>query len=244
MGSSRFRRDQPASEATRQPTPPDDATSRPRLRLVGARVDGGREPSDAAMTGDEQLILALGEGCPAALGALYDRHAASVFAILVRMVGEQDVAEELLQEVFLTVWQQVDVFDRSRGTVGCWLRGIAHNLALVELRRRRRRPQAMTGVFAGERDDDERFGCVDPDLAPLELAWRAERNAGLARAVDHLPPPQQVVLALYAAGFSQSEIAAQLGEPLGTIKSRMRLGLARLREALPTLGIDADSLRD
>jgi RNA polymerase sigma-70 factor (ECF subfamily) len=190
------------------------------------------------------LIAALCDGQPTALGALYDRHAASIFAILVRIMGEREAAEELLQEVFLTVWQQADVFDRSRGTVGCWLRGIAHNLALVELRRRRRRPQTIAGFFAAERAADDAFGGVDPDLEPIDLAWRAERNAGLAHAVDQLPPPQRIVLTLYAAGFSQSEIAAQLGEPLGTVKSRMRLGLARLRDALPPLGIDADSLRD
>ena len=143
----------------------------------------------------------------------------------------------------MTAWQQADRFDRARGTVGCWLRGIAHNAALVELRRRRRRPPAALGR-AAERGEDLFAGCVDPDPQPIEVAWQAELNIRLAHALDQLPPPQQMVLTLYAAGYSQSEIAAQLGEPLGTVKSRMRLGLARLRAALPTFGIDADSVID
>jgi RNA polymerase sigma-70 factor (ECF subfamily) len=195
------------------------------------------------MIGDESLIVAVSDGQPAALGALYDRHADSVFAILVRIVGERDVAEELLQEVFLTVWRQSALFDCSRGTVGCWLRGIAHKTALAELRRRRRRPQAAVGR-GSESGEDQFAGCVDPGPELIDVACRAERDLGLARAVALLPPPQRVVIALYAAGFSQSEIAAQLGEPLGTVKSRMRLGLGHLRAALPSLGIDADSALD
>ena len=236
-----------APDATGEPAAPDAANAGVRLRVVKPSTDHGRaEPSERRidhMTGDEALIAAISRGQPGALGALYDRHAQSVFVILVRMVSERTIAEELLQEVFLTAWQQAEVFDGARGTVGCWLRGIAHNLALAELRRQRRRPAPALGRSA-ERDDDPFAGCVDPNPQPIDVAWRTERNVRLARAINQLPPPQQAVLALYAAGYSQSEIAAQLGEPLGTVKSRMRLGLARLRAALPMLGIDADSVID
>jgi RNA polymerase sigma-70 factor (ECF subfamily) len=247
MGSPRFHREQAEPDTARKPATPDAANAGPRLRIINPTTDRGRvEPSEGLigqMTGDDALIVALSRGQPAALGALYDRHAQSVFVILVRIVGERAVAEELLQEVFLTAWQQAEVFDGARGTVGCWLRGIAHNVALAELRRRRRRPQPMVGRSA-ERDEDQFAGCVDPNPQPIDIAWRSDRNVRLAHAIDQLPPTQQVVLTLYAAGYSQSEIAAQLGAPLGTVKSRMRQGLARLRAALPALGIDADCAID
>ena len=88
-------------------------------------------------------------------------------------------------------------------------------------------------------DGDDYAGCVEPDPDPAVDAWCAARNAGLTQALDQLPPAQRAALAMYAAGYSQSEIAAILGEPLGTIKSRMRRALCHLRQVLPALGIDA-----
>jgi len=188
---------------------------------------------------DDALIAALVAGEAEALGPLYDRHAHVVFSVLVRIVGDRDTAEELLQEVFLRAWQQAHAFDETRGTVRTWLYRIAHNLALNELRRRRRRPQLhgrRTGVAIDAEDGAEP---VEQGPDPAVGAWCAARDAGLALALDQLPPAQRAVLALYAAGYSQSEIAVILGEPLGTVKSRMRRALCHLREVLPVLGIDA-----
>src|SRR5215207_4022967 len=187
---------------------------------------------------DVALIAALAAGEVEALGALYDRHARIVFALLVRIAGDRDAAEEILQEVFLRAWRHAHAFDDTRGTVRSWLCGIAHNLALNELRRRRRRPQLQQRPANAHFDDDDaRY--VDANLDPAVDAWCAVRDAELAHALDQLPPSQRAVLLLYAEGFSQSEIATRLGEPLGTVKSRMRRALCHLRETLPNLGIDA-----
>jgi RNA polymerase sigma-70 factor (ECF subfamily) len=216
----------------------------PRFRIVAPDEVGGSpesiDPLPSNVVPDDALIAALVAGEAAALGALYDRHAAVVFALLVRIVGDRVVAEDLLQEVFLHAWQQAQAFDETRGTVRRWLHGMAHNLALNELRRRRRRPQMQGRVASGDRDDDDPYGSsADPALDPALDACSAERNATMAHALARLPPAQREVLTLYAAGFSQSEIAARLGAPLGTVKSRMRRALCHLREALPTMGIDA-----
>jgi RNA polymerase sigma-70 factor (ECF subfamily) len=189
---------------------------------------------------DDALIAALVAGETEALGALYDRHARVVFALLVRIVGDRGSAEDLLQEVFLRAWQQAHSFDETRGTARIWLHSIAHNLALNELRRRRRRPQTHGGSARAEGDGDDLAlaGIAESGPDPAVDAWCAVRDAELAHALDQLPAGQRAVLLLYAEGFSQSQIAAQLGEPLGTIKSRMRRALCRLREVLQAIGID------
>jgi RNA polymerase sigma-70 factor (ECF subfamily) len=187
---------------------------------------------------DDELIAALVAGEVAALAALYERHAHLVYAMLVRVVRDRDVAEDLLQEAFLRAWQHAHIFDETRGTARGWLARIAHNLALNELRRQRRRPQAQRRPASADVDDDDTaVSATGSD--PADDAWCAIRDDGLAQALSELPAGQQAVLTLYAAGFSQSEIATQLDQPLGTVKSRMRRALGHLRQALPTVGIDA-----
>ena len=225
-----------------QPSQQHPLTGAPRLRIVPPD-DGGvqAESVDALppdIVPDDALIAALVAGETEALGALYDRHARVVFSVIMRIAGDRDVAEEILQEVFLRAWQQAHAFDETRGTVRFWLHRIAHNLTLNELRRRQRRPQVQRRPPSADSEDDD-VGCVEAGQDPAVDAWSAVRDAELAHALDQLPPGQRAVLLLYAEGFSQSEIAAKLDEPLGTIKSRMRRALCRLREALPTLGIDA-----
>jgi RNA polymerase sigma-70 factor, ECF subfamily len=217
-----------------------------RFRIVSPDTGGipakweGPLPDDDVP--DEALIAALVAGEPEALGVLYDRHARVVFALIMRIAGDRDVAEEILQEVFLRAWQHAHAFDDSRGTVRSWLYGIAHNLALNELRRRRRRPQLQSRLASADPDGDDYAGSVAAGSDPAGDAWCAVRDAELAHALDQLPPGQRAVLLLYGEGFSQSEIAAKLGEPLGTVKSRMRRALGRLRETLSVLGGD-DSWR-
>ena len=236
------------SSQHREPDSTGDAS--PELTSPGAPKfwivpsDTGADPADLAPSAlryedvpDEALIAALVAGEAEALGALYDRHARVVFAVIMRIAGDRDVAEEILQEVFLRAWQQAHAFDETRGTVRFWLYRIAHNLTLNELRRRRRRPQVERRPPSADTEGDDYAASVEAEQDPAADAWCAVRDAGLAHALDQLPPVQRAVLLLYAEGFSQSEIAEKLGEPLGTVKSRMRRALCRLREALPTLGI-------
>jgi RNA polymerase sigma-70 factor (ECF subfamily) len=223
------------------PAPPAMAGAR---RFWVVPPASGRDPAEplGALSRDDvpdvALIAALAAGEVEALGALYDRHARIVFALLVRIAGDRDAAEELLQEVFLRAWQHAHAFDDSRGTVRSWLYGIAHNLALNELRRRRRRPQVQPRPASADPDGDDYGGYVAADSDPAVDAWCAVRDAELAHALEQLPPSQRAVLLLYGEGFSQSEIAAKLGEPLGTVKSRMRRALGHLRETLSVLGGD------
>ena len=227
---------------------PPGSPAMPRLRVVSPDEADSRQPAVALpedVISDAALNAAMVAGDTSALGALYDRHAHVVFALLLRILRDRTAAEDLLQEVFLRAWQQADLFDETRGTMRCWLYSMAHNLALNELRRRRRRPQLYEPVASDADDGDNAFAAlVDPDADPADDACCALRNAQIAAALAQLPPPQREVLRLYAAGFSQSEIAARLGEPLGTIKSRMRRSLAHLRVVLPTIGVDGGEFSD
>jgi RNA polymerase sigma-70 factor (ECF subfamily) len=188
---------------------------------------------------DDELVAAMVAGEAAALAALYDRHSRVVFALIVRIIGNRETAEDLVQEVFFRVWQQAASFDETRGTLRSWLCTIAHNLSLNEVRRRQRRPQGVLPPTNADERGDALASCIDSAPQPSAAAWCAVRDGAVATALAMLPPTQRAVLQMYAAGYSQSEIAEAFGEPLGTIKSRMRRSLLRLREDLPHHGIDA-----
>lgn len=195
-------------------------------------------PDDQVLA-DRRTLAALSAGDPVALERLYDQYATVVMTVIQRMVRDRRIAEELLQDVFLRIWQRAETYEPERGQVRNWILGIAHNLALNELRRQRRRPTianpgpdpGVTGV-----PDDPIARMTDPGPQPEELAWLRERQAMIATALAALPVAQRDVIDLYATGYSQSEIAARLGEPLGTIKSRMRRGLLQLRDLVQDLG--------
>ena len=239
LDSSNHHRDRDTgSEVPAEP----QATGAPKLWVVPPDRGGDAAEALRALSHDDVpdvgLIAAVAAGEVEALGALYDRHARIVFALLVRIAGDRDAAEEILQEVFLRAWQHAHAFDDSRGTVRGWLYSIAHNLALNELRRRRRRPQLQPRPASADPDGDDYAGNIAAGSDPAVDAWCAVRDAELAQALDQLPPSQRAVLLLYGEGFSQSEIAAILGEPLGTVKSRMRRALGHLRETLSVLDGD------
>jgi RNA polymerase sigma-70 factor (ECF subfamily) len=187
---------------------------------------------------DDELIAALVAGETDVLGELYDRHGRVVHSLIVRITGDRETAEDILQEVFFRAWQHAGAFDETRGTVRSWLYGIAHNLSLNELRRRQRRPQEHQRAGSASAENDDLAQCVDPGPPPATGAWCAVRDERLVDALGDLPPSQRAVLTMYAVGYSQSEIARELNEPIGTVKSRMRRALSRLREALPALGVD------
>jgi RNA polymerase sigma-70 factor (ECF subfamily) len=193
----------------------------------------------ATSVSDDELIRRLALGDTAALAAVYDRHAAMVFALLMRIVAQREIAEELLQETFLRAWQHARAFDGERGRLRSWLLAIAHHLALNELRRQRHRPRPahapapLTGEYL-------LAGLPDPAPEPAEVAWAAVRRVELVQSLEQLPPAQRTVVELFAAGYTQSEIAARLGEPLGTIKSRMRRGLLALRDMLRGRGLEPE----
>jgi RNA polymerase sigma-70 factor (ECF subfamily) len=146
------------------------------------------------------------------------------------MLGNREAAEELVQETFLRAWRQIATYQPSLGRVSNWLLGIARNLAIDELRRRGARPQ----VVANDENDEQITqipGSRDED--PAELVQASAQSAQIRQALDVLPPAQREVMELaYYSGLTQSEIAARLGDPLGTVKTRMRLATQKLRDLL------------
>lgn len=187
---------------------------------------------------DEALIGRLAAGDTAALSQLYDRHAGAVFSLVARIVGDRQVAEELLQEVFVRVWQRAGTYQGARGKPLTWVLGIAHNIAIDEVRRRRRRP-----VESDDRDDEGQntllLSLPASDSDPAELAWERVRREQIVAALQQLPPAQRTLIEMaYFEGYTQSQMAARLGEPLGTIKTRMRLAAQKLRELLGDLALE------
>ena len=193
---------------------------------------------------DRRTIAALAAGDPNALETLYNEYATLVITVINRMVRDRRIAEELLQEVFLRIWQHVETYEPERGQVRSWILGVAHNLALNELRRQRRRPAIVSSQpeTAGETGmpDDPIARMPDPGLQPDNIVWLREQRTRLTEALGQLPDVQRAVIGLYANGYSQSEIASRLDEPLGTVKTRMRRGLLRLRDIVHDLEPDRE----
>jgi RNA polymerase sigma-70 factor, ECF subfamily len=193
-------------------------------------------PSGRTAPEDEVLLARVAAGDSRALETLYDRYSRIVYSTALRMLGAADLAEEVVQETFWRVWRRSGTFQPGRGQVSSWILGIAHNLAIDELRRQRARP---TPVYDEEdrpvlRDiEDHR---IDVAGAAIEEEQRRLINAALAQ----IPAEQREAIELaYFAGLSQSEIAMRLKNPLGTVKTRIRLGLQKLRDVLASQGYQA-----
>jgi RNA polymerase sigma-70 factor (ECF subfamily) len=146
------------------------------------------------------------------------------------MLGNREAAEELVQETFLRAWRQIATYQPSLGRVSNWLLGIARNLAIDELRRRSARPQVVPN---DENDEQITQIATSREEDPAELVQAAAQSAQIRQALDALPPAQREVMELaYYSGLTQSEIATRLGDPLGTVKTRMRLATQKLRDSL------------
>ena len=175
---------------------------------------------------DEELMQLVRRGEARAFEVLYDRHSGAAFSLAYRMVGTRSTAEEVVQEAFLAFWRVNARYDRARGSVRTWILGIVHNRAIDALRRgavhdRRR---------AGDEGLEERFAAAEQ--TDVEVARRDEARE-VRSALETLPSDQLRVIELaYFGGFSQSEIASMLDTPVGTVKGRMRLGLAKMRTQL------------
>ena len=175
------------------------------------------------------LLPAVAHGDLEAFERLYDRHSSTLYALLLRILANPDDAQEVLQETFVKAWTNAKMFDSVRGSDVAWLISIARSRGIDRLRSRRirgdREDEAGREVSTGLGFVEKRTGADD--------AIQAEERTAVRGALAELPEPQRVALALaYFDGLSQSEIAAKLGEPLGTIKTRMQLGMKKLRERL------------
>lgn len=200
---------------------------------------------------DEELVAALVDGDEMALGELYDRHADSLFRAALLRLGDRGLAEEVLQDTYLALWNRAELFDRGQGSVIGWLSTIARNRAIDRLRSLGRRPppialSSLTQAGADEASADEARDALLSASTPISgvtAALDPEREVDMAelrqevdRALAAMPEQERQVITLaYYDELSQSEIAARLDWPLGTVKTRTRRALARLRESLGEL---------
>ena len=177
-----------------------------------------------AQDNDVDLLKAIAARDEAALGRIYDRYRVILFGVLLRILNDRAEAEDVLQEVFLQVWRRAADFDENRGRPFTWLVTLARSRGIDRLRTLASRERAAQ---ASAKDAEEEVSDAASD------AVRSEQRGVVNKALAQLPEEQKRLLMLaYFDGLTQSEIAKQLGAPLGTVKTRMRTGMIKLRELL------------
>ncbi len=187
---------------------------------------GQTNPDALRALADEDLMQLVRKGEARAFEVVVERHLSVAFGLAYRMTGTRATAEDVIQDALLSLWRSNTRYDRTRGSVRTWILGIVHNRAIDALRRgavHDRRRASDEGI-------EERF--ASPDRTDVEVA-RREEAVEVRSALAELPADQGKVIELaYFGGFTHVEIAEMLGEPLGTVKGRMRLGLTKLRGSL------------
>jgi RNA polymerase sigma-70 factor, ECF subfamily len=189
---------------------------------------------DYSKLDDFALISLVARRDETALSALYDRYSRLVFSLALRIVGERTLAEEITADAFISVWRAAASFAGERGRFVAWLMSITRHRAIDELRRLNVRPEGSS-VDLNEAVNTAQTDGVD------ELVGVKRQRELVRTALAALPPPQREALELaYFGGLTQQEIADQIGQPLGTIKTRMRLGMQKLRDELRRLDADIE----
>ncbi|HLZ28730.1 MAG TPA: sigma-70 family RNA polymerase sigma factor [Chloroflexota bacterium] len=202
---------------------------------ASARPAPSEAPDD-----DEALVACLAHGdsrAQRALELIYERHSRGVYSLALRLLTDGPAAEEVVQETFLKLWRQPAAYESNRGRLLPWLLGVAHHRAIDVLRRRQleqrhRVPAPPQPNGDGLADLLDNSGLTSSDGDPQTRAGAIEQRVAIGRALANLPSEQWLPLELaYYRGMTQLEIATVLGLPLGTVKTRMRLGLQQLRKA-------------
>ena len=188
----------------------------------------------SASADDRTLVLSMRGGDERALAALYDRHSPALLGLVMRIVRDRADAESVLMKVFLQVWRSAGTFDAERGSVVGWLATIARSRALDQVRssvrRERREPMQV--------DSETPLVLVDTSAAgdPGAAVEAQETRRAVQRALESLQPGQRTAIELaFFEGLTHVEVAERLAEPLGTVKTRIRLGMIKLRELLAPL---------
>jgi len=187
-------------------------------------------PSSAVLgsLSDELLMASMVKGDVAAFAILYRRHQRAAVALALHLCSRLAVAEEIVQEAFLSFWRSRQRYDSARGSVRTWILGIVRNRAIDVLR------QGIAQEISTLDEQGRAESLQASELTEREFGQR-ERARQLRTALDGLPPEQGLVISLaYYGGYSHSEIAAMLGTPVGTVKGRMRLGLRKMAVSVAT----------
>ena len=178
---------------------------------------------------DEDLLSLVSGGDAEAFATIYDRHGRAAYSLAYRMMGERQATEDLVQEAFLNVWRAAASYQAKRGNVRTWVLSIVHNRGIDQLR-----------SAASQRRTQDRAQATAPTSQPSEAfaeTWRNSQRQQVRQALQALPQEQLKVLELaYFSGHTHTEIAELLDLPLGTVKSRMRLGLNKIREYFVSQG--------
>jgi len=178
---------------------------------------------------DEALVAAVTRGDEGAIGVLYDRYAASIYSLALRITGDRLTAQEVVQDTFLRLWKHAKMFDRERGAFGAWIFAIARRRSLDVLRSRQRQAKIADGTFISD-------GGTLPEPSQADTSEQIVLAHVISQAVATLPLAQRQAIELaYFGGLTQQQIATQTGEPLGTVKSRMRTAMETLRTRLHAL---------
>lgn len=189
----------------------------------------------ANLLSDAELMARVAQRDKRALEQLYDRYSAAAMGLALKMLGERNTAEEIVQEAYWRVWKRASTFELERGQFSAWLFGIVHNLAIDEMRRRRVRPSTVST----DAEDDSILDLPDRGVDVAEQAFQLVTGEQVRLAMGLLPDAQRSVIELaYFEGLTHQEIAARLNEPIGTVHTRARLALQKLRETLLPLQVD------
>ena len=175
---------------------------------------------------DQAALARMAQGDGDAVAELYDRHARPIYSLALRILGDVTDAEDVVQEVFSQAWRQASRYNASRGAVAAWLLTLARSRAIDRLRAKRARPAGVT---------DERMAdqLVDASPAVDSMVLSSEQVSRVRAALDELPLLQRAALELaYFEGLTHAEIADRLEQPLGTVKTRIRLAMLKLRDVL------------
>ena len=175
--------------------------------------------------GDENLLTLIANGDKDALECFYERYATQVFSLTRYMLKDEAIAEEITQDTFMAVWQKASTFKANRGSPKGWLMSIAHH-RVIDHTRSAKRARASMDRMAQEMASLEKLYQVRTE----DEAFRSLERQEIAKALESIPEAQRtVILMSYFQGYSQSEIADILDQPLGTVKTRIRLGMQKLR---------------
>jgi len=195
------------------------------------KFEDGNSPNELS---DEALLSAIARGDVLAMDSLYQRYSRILYSLAYRMVADHQIAEDLIQDAFLSVWRRSTSFSPQAGAARSWLISILHHRAIDYLRRVRRRSSIQESPL-DEIELDETTAVSDV----WDEAWRSVQSSQVRAALMQIPTEQRLVIELaYFQGWTHTEIAEGTQTPLGTVKARMRLGLNHLKRALLEQGID------